>query len=79
MTVWSKVLQWTTSCLFPCSVRITAGECEKVTSDLELGGGFYPGTPVFSNTYNWLVTTKLLHGRKVTKIKFPAKTGVEDT
>ena len=37
-------------------VFITPGACEKVASDLWLGSGFSPGTPVSSTSYNWLVT-----------------------
>ena len=29
----------------------------QVASDLGFGGGFSPGTPASSTTYNWLVTT----------------------
>ena len=42
MAVWSKALLLTV---------------EKVARDLGLGGGFRPGTPVSSTSYNWLLTT----------------------
>ena len=41
--------------------RILVGACEKAASDLGLDGVF---CQEFSTTYNWLVTTKLLYGRK---------------
>ena len=37
--VWSKALQLTAICLTNAMVRISAGVCEKVASDLGLGGG----------------------------------------
>ena len=55
MAVWSKVPPLTARCLSTTWVRIPVWTCEKVTSDLGLGGGL-PGTPVSSTTCNWLVT-----------------------
>ena len=49
--VWSKSPPLTARCL-PW-VRIPAWACEKVASDLGLGGVF---RRVFSTNYNWLVT-----------------------
>ena len=55
MAEWSQASPLTAYCLS----RLPGFEscaCEKVVSDLGLGGGFSPGTPVSSGTYNWLVT-----------------------
>ena len=55
--VWSKAPPLTARCLSPLhGFEIPAWACEKVASDLGLGGGFLLGTPVSSTTYNWLVT-----------------------
>ena len=43
-------------------LKIPYGACEKVASDLGMGGGL-PGTPVSSPLYNWLVTARQ-YGRK---------------
>ena len=41
MAVWSKTLSVRASCLSPLpGSKISAGACEKVASDLGLGGGF---------------------------------------
>ena len=56
MAVWSTALPLTANCLSPVRVRIPSGACEKVASDMGLGGGFSLGTPASSTSYNWLVT-----------------------
>ena len=40
MAVWSEALVLTANCLSPLPVRILAGACGKVTSDLRLGNCF---------------------------------------
>ena len=63
--VWSKALLLTASCLSPLSrIQIPPGVCEKVANDLGLGGGFRWVLRVSSTSYNWLVTTSPLYGRK---------------
>ena len=42
--------------LTTAGVRIPVCACEKVASDLELGSGFSPGSPVSSINFNWLAT-----------------------
>ena len=45
-------------------VRTLAGACEKVASDMGLGGGFQFLWFLPPVTYNMLVTTQLQYGRK---------------
>ena len=40
MAVWTKGFPQTASCLSPLLVQIPLGACEKISSDLGLGGGF---------------------------------------
>ena len=65
MAVRSNALPLTVSCesLTTAWVSIPPKACEKVASDLGLGGVFLPGTPVSATSYDWLVTTYPQYGR----------------
>ena len=61
MAVWSKALPLP---LTTARIRNPSGACEKVASDLRLGGGFRRVTPVSSSTNKWLDTNKPQNNRK---------------